>query len=329
MANAIAGVGTVFQRWDGTVWVSIAEINAIVGPSAKRDSIDTTTFDTEEGYREFISGFKDGDVVALNMSFTRDTFELMVNDFLDDEYKYYQILFPDEDESVIAFEGFVNKLPLELSADDKIKANISIKVTGQLEESANPVEESSYDVPSYDESSIIPEESSEVIPFESSDMSDIFELMLDKFQFLWEGQFDSEDNLLSELSADDITVIDKDFSSIYIPDESGLAARFNTPDNSDYQNADEDNLWFDSGGTLRDVTVEELYSYDFTRTFVDFDDSSPHNVNAIGILKSGEILTESELNAVHDYFKLPLFWSGTLNAYGVLKANRTFEKAEW
>jgi len=304
MANAIAGVGAVFQRWDGTVWVSIAEINAIVGPSAKRDSIDTTTFDTEEGYREFISGFKDGDVVALNMSFTRDTFELMVNDFLDDEYKYYQILFPDEDESVIAFEGFVNKLPLELSADDKIKANISIKVTGQLEESANPVEE-------------------------SSDMSDIFELMLDKFQFLWEGQFDSEDNLLSELSSDDITVLDKDFSSVYIPDESGLTARFNTPDNNLYQNADDDFLWFDSGGTLRDVTVEELYTYDFTRTFVDFDDDPPHNVNAIGILKSGEVLTESELNAVHDYFKLPLFWNGTLNAYGVLKSNRGLVKAEW
>lgn len=329
MANAVAGVGTVFQRWDGTQWISIAEINAIVGPNAKRDNIDTTSFDTEEGYREFITGFRDGDEVALNMSFTRDTFELMVNDFLDDELQYYQILFPDVDETVIAFEGFVNKLPIELSADDRIKANISIKVTGQLEESANPIEESSYDVSSYEESSdSVPEESSE-IPVESSDMSDIFELILSKFLFLWTGQFDSEDNLLSDLSSDDITVIDKDFSTVYIPDESGLVARFNTPDNSSYQNADDDLLWFDSGGTLRDVSVDELYGYDFTRTFVDFDDSSPYNVNAIGILKSGETLTESELNAVHDYFKLPLFWSGTLNAYGVLKANRTLEKAEW
>lgn len=136
--GAIAGVGTIFQRWDGTVWVTIADINAIVGPSAKRDNIDVTSVDTEEGYREFIAGFKDGDEVALNMSFTRDTFELMVSDFLDDDYQYYQILFPDVDETVIAFEGFVSKLPLELESGDKIKANISIKVTGQLEESANP-----------------------------------------------------------------------------------------------------------------------------------------------------------------------------------------------
>jgi len=131
--TTIAGVGTTFQRWSGSIWETIAEINAIVGPGAKRDAIDTTTFDTEEGYREFITGFRDGDQVALNMSFTRETFEVMVNDFLDDEYKYYQILFPDTDESVIAFEGFVNKLPVELSADDQIKANISIKVTGELE----------------------------------------------------------------------------------------------------------------------------------------------------------------------------------------------------
>ena len=327
--GAIAGVGTVFQRWDGNVWVTIADINAIVGPSAKRDNIDITSFDTEEGYREFIAGFKDGDEVALNMSFTRDTFEIMVNDFLDDTYQYYQILFPDVDETTIAFEGFVSKLPVELTSDDRIKANIAIKVTGQLEESANPVEESSYDAPSYEESSeLVPEESS-AIPVESSDMSDIFELILGKFLFLWEGQFDSEDNLLSELSSDDITVMDKDFSTIYIPDESGLAARFNTPDNSNYQEADEDYLWFDSGGTLRDVSVEELYTYDFTQTLVDFNDSSPYNVNAIGILKSGETLTQSELNAVHDYFKLPLFWSGTLNAYGILKANRPPTKAEW
>lgn len=328
--TAIAGVGTMFQRWDGNSWVSISEINAIVGPSSKRDSIDITSFDTQEGYREFITGFKDGDIVTLNMNFSRSTFELMVNDFLDDETQYYQILFPDEDDTVIAFEGFVNQLPVELESGDKIKANISIKVTGQLEESANPVEESSYDIPSYDESSeIIPEESSEVVPVESSDMSDLMESVFPKLLYLWESQFDSEDNLLSELSSDDITVIDKDFSSVFIPDESNLAARFNTPDNDAYENADEDYLWFNSGGTLRDVSVEELYGYDFNRTLVDFDDNSPHDVHAIAILKSGETLTPSEVNAVHQYFGLSIFWSGTLNAYGILKANRTLEKAEW
>jgi len=165
MASVISGSGTIFQRWDGDEWVPIADINAIVGPSARRDNIDITSFDTEEGYREFITGFKDGDEVALNMRFTRDTFEIMVNDFLDDEYKYYQILFPDVDESAIAFEGFVNKLPIELTADDCIRANISIKVTGQLEESANPVEESSYDLEysSYDDMYLIAEDGAYLI----------------------------------------------------------------------------------------------------------------------------------------------------------------------
>lgn len=310
MSTGVAGVGTLFQRWDGNFWVTIAEINAIIGPSAKRDNIDVTTHDTEAGYREFITGFKEGDTVALNMSFTRGTFELMVNDFLDDTPQYYQIVFPDEDCTVIAFEGFINRIPLELEAGNSIKANIFIKVTGQLEESANPVEESSFE-----------EESSEIL-VESSDMSDIFELILPKFLFLWTGQFDSEDNLLSDLSSDDITITDKDFSTTYIPDESGLMARFNTPNTTNYQSADEDNLWFDSGGGLRDVSVEELYESNYTRTFVEFDDNSPYNVNAIGILKEGETLTQSELNAIHDYFKLPLFWSGRLNAYGHLKSNR-------
>jgi len=288
MANAIAGVGTIFQRWDGTIWVSIAEINAIVGPSTKRDSIDATTFDTEEGYREFISGFKDGDVVALNMSFTRDTFELMVSDFLDDEYKYYQILFSDE--SIIAFEGFINKLPLELSADDKIKVNISIKVTGGL-----------------------------------SGQSAI-ETALLKFLFLWIGDF-SGDDLLNTISDDVITVIDNDFSTEYIPSISN--STFKVPNNNFYIDADIDCLWFEEDGTPRGVTVDELIGYDFSHTFVEYNNSSPYNINAIGILKAGEILTADEIDAVHDYFSLSIWWNDVLNLYGYLKGNRATGRSLW
>lgn len=42
----------------------------------------------------------------------------------------------------------------------------------------------------------------------------------------------------------------------------------------------------------------------------------------IGILKDAEILTLNEINLLHKYFQLWIFWSGILNAYGVIKENR-------
>lgn len=131
--NAFAGVGTVFQRWSGQDWEVIAEVRAVTGPSTNRDVIDVTSLDTEEGSKEFIPGFKQGGEINLAMSFTRDTFELMKEDFEAQHEEDYAIVFDDVDSSYIEFLGLVTKLPLAVEADDAIKANITIVVTGPLE----------------------------------------------------------------------------------------------------------------------------------------------------------------------------------------------------
>lgn len=131
--NAFAGVGTVFQRWSGQEWETIAEIRAVTGPSASRDTIDVTSLDTEEGSKEFITGFRQGGEVTLAMNFTRDTYDLMKADFEGSREKDYAIVFDDIDQSYIEFYGLVSKLPLAVEADDSVKANITITITGLLE----------------------------------------------------------------------------------------------------------------------------------------------------------------------------------------------------
>lgn len=132
MSNAIAGVGTKFRRWNGANWVDLAEINSITGPGKSRDTIDVTSLDSTGGYREFIGGFRDGGTVSLPMNFTRATYELMNTDFESADLQNYEILLPDSEATSFEFEGLVTELGLGIPADDKITADVTIKVSGQI-----------------------------------------------------------------------------------------------------------------------------------------------------------------------------------------------------
>lgn len=157
-------------------------------------------------------------------------------------------------------------------------------------------------------------------------LSNFPQSLKNKFLFLWTGKFNGN-NLLSDLNADVITVTGKDFATSYIPE--GSAATFKMPNTTDYQTADKDTIWFNSTATQRAETLTELIAYDFNRTFIDYEAGSPHNINKIGILKAGAILNNNEINELHKYFKLSIYWTNVLNVNGVLKANRQFRKSVW
>lgn len=127
---AFAGVGTEFRRWDGTNWVALAEVNSIDGPTKSRDTIDVTSLDSTGGYREFIGGFRDGGTVSLPMNFTHTSYDTMNNDFESDVLQNYEIYLPDG--SSFEFEAFVTELGLAIPVDDKVTANVTLKVSGKV-----------------------------------------------------------------------------------------------------------------------------------------------------------------------------------------------------
>lgn len=131
-SQATAGVGAQFRRWSGTAWVEIAEIMNISGPSASRDTIDVTSLGSTGGYREFIGGFRDGGTITLSMIFRRDTYETMKTDFESDTLQNYEIVLPDDDNSTFEFEGLVNEIPLTIPPDEKISAEVVIKISGEV-----------------------------------------------------------------------------------------------------------------------------------------------------------------------------------------------------
>jgi len=159
MANAVAGVGTTFERWSGAVWQTMAEINSIEGPAMDKENIEVTSLETEGGYDEFITGFMDGGTLTLNMNFTRSGYEVMKSDFEIDVARDYRITLPDNEDTTLEFEGLVIEIPLIMEAGDKLTVDVTIQVTGEVAiasagaESAESVDVSSKDFTSEDVSS--------------------------------------------------------------------------------------------------------------------------------------------------------------------------------
>ncbi len=132
MSNAIAGVGTIIQKWDGaSAWVAIAEVTNIAGPGLTRDLIEVTSLDSTGGWREFIAGFRDGGTVVLSMNYTRAGLDMFFGDFEDDAPQSYEIVLPDTDATSLEFEGLVQEFPLTIPTDSQITMEVTIKVTGQ------------------------------------------------------------------------------------------------------------------------------------------------------------------------------------------------------
>lgn len=132
--KAFAGVGTKFLRKNPStlLYEQIAEINDIGGPERSRQVIDSTSLDSEGGYREFITGFRDGGSVTLNMNFTADSYENFDDDFDTDEARQYRIELPDTDASVLDFSALVTDTPLSIPTDDKVTVRVTLKVTGPV-----------------------------------------------------------------------------------------------------------------------------------------------------------------------------------------------------
>jgi predicted secreted protein len=132
MSLAISGVGTQFRRWNGSAWANIAEVNSITGPTMTRDFIDVTSLDSTGGYREFITGFRDAGTISLSMNFTRDTYDAFKADFESPDLQYYEICLSDVENTTLEFAGLVTECPITIPTDDKITADVTIKITGEV-----------------------------------------------------------------------------------------------------------------------------------------------------------------------------------------------------
>ncbi|WP_336772301.1 phage tail tube protein [Paenibacillus sp. MMO-58] len=134
MANR--AVGTKFKIGSNFV----ASLTSVSGPELSADTIDTTTLDSNGGYRDFIAGFKDGGEVSVSGFLdTGDTGQIAIyNAFNVGSRDSYTILFPPELGGSWNFTGIVTGFSTSFELEDAISFEATIKVAGAPSMSLTP-----------------------------------------------------------------------------------------------------------------------------------------------------------------------------------------------
>ncbi len=114
--------------------------------------------------------------------------------------------------------------------------------------------------------------------------------------------------------ADYVFEAEQMWTSKHIP--ATTRAKFTLPATQAYTDADTDEFWTDG-----QCDVVRLVSYDPARTFVQYSDFPPHDIQKIGIPKADAVFTEADENELSRFFRLPWWRFGYFNYFGWWKAN--------
>ncbi|MCK9569547.1 hypothetical protein M0R72_11460 [Candidatus Pacearchaeota archaeon] len=130
MTNAIAARGVTLTR-DGNL---IAEIDSISPPEVKRETIDSTNFDSADDAREFIAGLIDGGEMSFEANFIAGDTDGQValeSDLESGEAVAFVITFPTSITATFSFNAIVTSFKLlQMKKGEKVSFSCTVKVTG-------------------------------------------------------------------------------------------------------------------------------------------------------------------------------------------------------
>lgn len=128
-----SGYGTKFQRGDGgvpEVFTTIGEATSISGPEMERDTIDVTSHDSPNRFREWVGGLVDAGEVSFEVNYDPAIHNVLKADFQDPLPRNYRIVLPTPPGGQWAFKAFITNMGPEFPHDDKMSAEFTFKVSG-------------------------------------------------------------------------------------------------------------------------------------------------------------------------------------------------------
>lgn len=123
--------GTRFQKQVGMTWEDIADITNISGPGLERDTIDVSSHQSPDAWREFIGSLKNAGEISLDVNYDPADHDELVSDLDADDPLSYRIVFPDDDETTWTINAIMTGFEPEAPHDDKLSASLTFKVTGR------------------------------------------------------------------------------------------------------------------------------------------------------------------------------------------------------
>lgn len=142
MATAWAAMNTFLSMQDVSVspivYVRVAKCDDIGGPKLKRDTIDVTTHDNTDDYKEYIGSLKDGQDVTVGLiwdptdvSHNEAAFSSVGLAFEDGIIRTWKIVYPTSPSMKWTFQGIVVGFEPSSKVKDALRMNLMIKVTGK------------------------------------------------------------------------------------------------------------------------------------------------------------------------------------------------------
>ncbi len=129
MSSPAIGYGATLTRAGNP----IAKVTNIVPPKLSADSVETSSNDSADGYREFIQGFRDGGEVSLEFRFdygdTNGQIGLMT-DFNAGTVQAFVITAKDS-AWTFTFNAFVTAFEMDMPMDDVVGGSATLKLSGK------------------------------------------------------------------------------------------------------------------------------------------------------------------------------------------------------
>lgn len=147
MAEVQPSFGSQFWLEDPdsqTLLIRIAELQDITGPGVTRETIDVTTHDSPDGFREYIGSLKDGGEVTFSLMFDpSDTGHIMLKETIvrtGIAGLGARVYWPTADGDYAEFDCIPTSLSWNAPVAGVLSADFTAKVTGtvNLYSTANP-----------------------------------------------------------------------------------------------------------------------------------------------------------------------------------------------
>ncbi len=137
MTQARLGWGALIQYWDGAAYVTVAEAQSISGPSLTADDIDVTNHDSSGGFKEYISGLKEGGNVTFNGNLVPEdaTHQVIIDDQKSGLRRDWRIVAPTAElianRETITFVGYVQSCNFEFPTESQMTYSLTLKIAGE------------------------------------------------------------------------------------------------------------------------------------------------------------------------------------------------------
>jgi predicted secreted protein len=130
----MAGVDAFGTQWaistdGGSTFTDVADVTNVGVLAVKVDTIDTSSHDSADQWREFIGGMKDAGELQMDINYDPALHGTIFSNVGGDPLSH-KITLTDAGAAVVTFDAIITGMKAEAPFDDKLAATVTLKVSG-------------------------------------------------------------------------------------------------------------------------------------------------------------------------------------------------------